>query len=76
LAPISLEVENQIVSSLFQQAHEAFLYGFDHASIALCRSLLDHALKDKLCALRGKQQNLRIMRLDASLQEITVIIKE
>jgi uncharacterized protein DUF4145 len=58
LAPVSLEVKNQVVSSLFHEAHEAFLYGFDTASIALCRSLVDHALKDKLSVPRGKRPKL------------------
>lgn len=48
LKPVLLEISNQIVSDLFEEAHEAFLYGFDSASIALCRSLVDHALRDRL----------------------------
>jgi hypothetical protein len=59
LEPVSLEVESQFVSRLFYEAHEAFLYGFDAASIALCRSLIEHALKDKL-SLTGRE-GLQIM---------------
>jgi hypothetical protein len=48
LTPVKLEVKDPIVTRLFQEAHDAFLHGFDAAAIALCRSLLEHALKDKL----------------------------
>lgn len=48
LAPVNFEVKDPIVTRLFQEAHDAFLHGFDAAAIALCRSLLEHALKGKL----------------------------
>jgi uncharacterized protein DUF4145 len=44
---VKIEIANNSVKRLFQEAHEAFLYGFDTASIALCRSLIEQALKDK-----------------------------
>jgi Domain of unknown function (DUF4145) len=48
LEPVGLDVKNVLISRLFREAHEAFLYGFDYASIALCRSLVEHALIDRL----------------------------
>jgi hypothetical protein len=48
LKPVKLQVNSAIVKQLFQEAHDAFLFGFDAASIALCRSLVEHALKDRL----------------------------
>jgi hypothetical protein len=48
LEPVKIRVANQSVKTLFLQAHEALLYGFDTSSLALCRSLVEHALKDKL----------------------------
>src|SRR5579864_1553729 len=60
LDTVNLKVTNPIIRKLFNEAHEAFLYGFDIGSIALCRSLVDHALKDKLAPPRGKQE-LRLM---------------
>ena len=51
LAPVQLKVTSDPLKALFQAAHEVYLYGFDIACIALCRGLIDHALKDKLCVL-------------------------
>ncbi|HET8888577.1 MAG TPA: DUF4145 domain-containing protein [Candidatus Angelobacter sp.] len=67
LRPVGLEVNDPIISSLFQEAHEAFLYGFDSASIALCRSLIDHSLKDKL-SHRSQRSNLQSMIEQAAKQ--------
>jgi hypothetical protein len=61
LEPVKLEVKYQAVSSLFQEAHEAYLYGFDTASIALCRTLVDPALRDKLSVAHGKRPSLQAM---------------
>jgi hypothetical protein len=47
LQPMNLEVKSQSVRNLFQEAHEVFLYGFDAAAIALCRSLVDQSLREK-----------------------------
>ena len=56
LTPVNLKVKDPIVTQLFQEAHDAFLHGFDAAAITLCRSLVEHALKDKLSA--GSRQGL------------------
>jgi len=53
LDPIQLKVTDDSVKRLFQAAHEVYLYGFDVACIALCRGLIDHALKDKLAVPPG-----------------------
>jgi hypothetical protein len=58
LQPITITVKNDSVKSLFLQAHEAFLYGFDTASVALCRSLVEHALKDNLSPGCGENRQL------------------
>src|SRR5438477_13117976 len=58
LEAVKIEITNNSIKSLFQEAHEAFLYGFDTASIALCRSLVEHALKDKLLKLPNENQSL------------------
>ncbi len=58
LQPVKIEVTNNSVRNLFLQAHEAFLYGFDTASVALCRSLVEHALKDKLPPNPGESREL------------------
>lgn len=58
LEPVKIRVTNPAVKSLFLQAHEAFLYGFDTASVALCRSLVEHALKDKLPPSPGESREL------------------
>ena len=47
------------MKALFQAAHEVYLYGFDIACIALCRGLIDHALKDKLSVLPSERPALR-----------------
>jgi len=47
------------VKDLFQAAHEVYLYGFDVACIALCRSLIDHALKDRLSVPPNERPALR-----------------
>jgi len=52
LEPVQLEITDSRIKRLFQAAHETFLYGFDVACVALCRSLLDHALQNKLPRLR------------------------
>jgi len=67
LKPVGLAVNDQIISKLFQEAHEAFLYGFDSASIALCRSLIDHSLRDKL-SQRNQRSNLQSMIEQAARQ--------
>ncbi len=48
LDTVQLNVTSAAVKGLFREAHEAYLYGFDVACIGLCRSLIEHALKDKL----------------------------
>jgi hypothetical protein len=48
LDTVQIKVNDGEVKKLFREAHEAYLYGFDIASIALCRSLLEHALRDRL----------------------------
>jgi hypothetical protein len=58
LDPVELKVTNTSVKSLFQQAHEAYLYGFEIASIALCGSLIEHALKDRLPAVPRETRDL------------------
>jgi hypothetical protein len=45
------------VKILFLQAHEAYLYGFDIAWIALCGSLVEQSLKDKLLPHRLNQSS-------------------
>jgi len=59
LDPIQLKVTSDPVKALFQAAHEAYLYGFDVACIALCRGLIDHALKDKLSVPPNERPALR-----------------
>jgi len=59
LAPVQLKVTSNPVKALFQAAHEVYLYGFDVACIALCRGLIDHALKDKLCVPSSERPALR-----------------
>ncbi len=59
LAPVKLAVKDPIVSQLFQEAHNVYLHGFDAAAIALCRSLIEHALKDKLS--RGGREGLEVL---------------
>lgn len=55
LQPVTLEVKNHHVSQLFREAHDAFLFGFDTAAIALCRCLIEHALKHKLSVTARKE---------------------
>jgi hypothetical protein len=62
LTPVNLEVKDPIVTQLFQEAHDAFLYGFDAAAIALCRSLVEHALKDKLSTC-GREELAELIKL-------------
>jgi len=57
LEPVRLKVTDRAVCGLFQEAHDAFVYGFHIASIALCRSLMEHALRDKV-GERGKLRDL------------------
>lgn len=52
------EVANETVRRLFNEAHEVFLYGFDTACIALCRSLVEHALKNKVPPLPDESREL------------------
>ncbi|MFZ3213720.1 MAG: hypothetical protein WA188_19615 [Terriglobales bacterium] len=59
LDPIQLKVTSEPVKDLFQAAHEVYLYGFDVACIALCRSLIDHALKDRLSVPPNERPALR-----------------
>jgi len=61
LDPVQLKVTNNSVKALFQAAHEVYLYGFDIACIALCRGLIDHALKDKLCVPPSERPALRAL---------------
>ena len=58
LEPVKLQVTDASVRKLFSSSHEAFLYGFNAASIALCRSLVEHALKDKLCVSPRERMGL------------------
>jgi len=59
LDPIHLKVASDPVKNLLQAAHEVYLYGFDVACIALCRSLIDHALKDRLSVSPHERPALR-----------------
>jgi hypothetical protein len=59
LDPVQLKVSSDSVKALFQAAHEVYLYGFDIACIALCRGLIDHALKDKLAVEPSERPALR-----------------
>jgi hypothetical protein len=59
LDPVQLKVSSDSVKALFQAAHEVYLYGFDIACIALCRGLIDHALKDKLAVPASERPALR-----------------
>jgi len=59
LDPIHLKVASDPVKNLLQAAHEVYLYGFDVACIALCRSLIDHALKDRLSVPSHERPALR-----------------
>ena len=61
LEPLSLEIKNKNVRRLFHEAHEAFLYSFDTGSIALCRSLVDHSLRDRLSVPQNERPTLRSM---------------
>jgi hypothetical protein len=58
LDEIKLEIANIRIKRLFQDAHETFLFGFDVACIALCRSLAEHALKEKLPQRPGEAWQL------------------
>jgi hypothetical protein len=58
LESIRLEVENESVKKLFNEAHEAYLFGFDVACITLCRALLEHSLKEKLPKVTGEFYSL------------------
>ena len=59
------EVANETVRRLFTEAHEVFLYGFDNACIALCRSLIEHALREKLRVPRKEKRRLEFMIQEA-----------
>jgi len=61
LDPVQLKVTNTAVKALFQAAHEVYLYGFDIACIALCRGLIDHALKDRLAVPATERPALRAL---------------
>lgn len=61
LKPVQLKVTNDSVKALFQAAHEVYLNGFDVACIALCRGLIDHALKDKLSVPPSERPALRVL---------------
>lgn len=58
LEPVELKVTNEPVKRLFREAHEAYIYGFDVACIALCGSLIEHALKDKLPGFPNEYRDL------------------
>lgn len=57
---------------LFQEAHDSFLYGFDTASIALCRSLLEQALKDRLPRLSSENRQLGTLSERADRERLLV----
>jgi hypothetical protein len=59
------EVANKSVRQFFNEAHDVFLYGFDTACIALCRSLIEHALRDKLGVSRKDRRRLEFMIQEA-----------
>ena len=61
LDPLQLKVTSSSVKALFQAAHEVYLYGFDVACIALCRGLIEHALKDRLAIPSGERPALRAL---------------
>ena len=69
---VKIEIANNSVRNLFQGAHEAFLYGFDIASIAMCRSLVEHALKDKLPQQPGENQELGSLIERANREKLLV----
>lgn len=75
LDAVQLHVTSNVVRDLFQEAHEAYLYGFGVACIALCRSLLDHALKDKLGVQAGANVSLLGKPTDDSLINRAVTAK-
>ena len=68
LEPVQLKVTSNSVKSLFQAAHEVYLHGFDIACIALCRGLVDHALKDKLSVPPHERPALRSL-IDRACQQ-------
>jgi hypothetical protein len=70
LEPVKIRVANHFVKTLFLQAHEAFLYGFDTASVALCRSLVEHALKDKLPSRPSENRELGSLIERASREKL------
>jgi len=70
LEPVKIRVANHFVKTLFLQAHEAFLYGFDTASVALCRSLVEHALKDKVPPSPGESRELGSLVERASREKL------
>src|SRR5262249_45128917 len=49
---------------------EIFLYGFDAASIALCRSLLEQSLRDKLAVPQTQRSTLWEMIDSAARQKL------
>ena len=61
LDPLQLKVTSESVKALFHLAHEVYLYGFDVACIALCRGLIDHALKDRLAVPPSERPALRAL---------------
>lgn len=58
LEPVKISIANSAVRQLFHSAHETYLHGFDAAAIALCRSLVEHSLKDKLPPVPGENRQL------------------
>lgn len=62
LGIVNLNVGDKIVSRLFREAHEAYLYGFDSACISLCRSLMEHSLQDKLSTSSTEKLHALIQR--------------
>jgi hypothetical protein len=70
LESVKIRVADHSVKTLFLQAHEAFLYGFDSACIALCRSLIEHALRDKLGVSRKDKKNLQFMIEEAEEKKL------
>jgi hypothetical protein len=70
LEQVQLEINDVFVKQLFQSAHETFLYGFDFACIALCRSLVEHALNNKLSPPASESRQLGSLIERASREKV------
>jgi hypothetical protein len=64
---VPLNVSYPPLRILFQQAHGAYLYGFSIASNALCRSLIEAALRNRLSVSADKNIKLLGKRGEDSL---------